>query len=300
MFLNGIGLVQSVYRLARWRPDVVFCKGGFVCVPVGLAAYMMRIPIVLHDSDAHPGLANRILARFAQTIATGTPQDDYVYPTHKTHYIGVPVDHAFTRKYSPAERERLKVAQGVASGRPLVVVTGGGLGAQQLNDAIIATLSHITTTASVVLISGVQHYADIAHQTRALKPSVFQVHAFVGKGMAEILAAADVVVTRAGATTILELAALAKPTILVPNPYLTGGHQLKNAAVYASADAVEVIDEGVLSRTPQKLAERIVTLVQDTERQQVLARNFQRFAMPNAADDMAALVVGAIRCQSSK
>ena len=74
-FKNILGVFQSLAKLIFWRPDVIFCKGGFVCVPIGLAAWLLRIPIVTHDSDAHPGLANRILAKFAKAIATGAPLD---------------------------------------------------------------------------------------------------------------------------------------------------------------------------------------------------------------------------------
>src|SRR6266496_2697962 len=89
-FVTLAGMCQSFWLLARFRPDVVFTKGGFVCVPLGLAAKWLRIPIVIHDSDSYPGLANRILSRWANAIATGSPVEHYPYPHEKTHYTGIP------------------------------------------------------------------------------------------------------------------------------------------------------------------------------------------------------------------
>ena len=85
------GTYQSIIKLNAWRPDVIFTKGGFVCLPIGLAARIMRVPLVIHDSDAHPGLTNRILARWADRILTGAPLEYYSYPHSITRYVGIPI-----------------------------------------------------------------------------------------------------------------------------------------------------------------------------------------------------------------
>jgi UDP-N-acetylglucosamine--N-acetylmuramyl-(pentapeptide) pyrophosphoryl-undecaprenol N-acetylglucosamine transferase len=287
------GFVQSFLKLLFWRPDVVFTKGGYVCLPVGLAAKLLRIPLVIHDSDAHPGLTNRILAKWATAIATGAPLKHYPYPTALSRYVGIPIAADFT-KFSMTEQRKAKEELGFNPDYPLVVVTGGGLGARRINDAVAATLHDLLSFTAVILVSGAAQYDEL----RALTPQnedAFQLHAFVSTGMATMLGAADVVVTRAGATTILELAALAKPTILIPNGYLTGGHQLKNAAAYAENGAVEVIDEHELDARPQLLVERLQLLVGDHVKQQRMSNAFYEFAKPHAAADMADMILGAVK-----
>ncbi len=288
-----VGFFESFARLIVWRPDVVFAKGGFVCLPIGLAAHVLHIPLVIHDSDAHPGLTNRILSRWATKIGTGAPLKFYSYPVNKTQYVGVPVRTEFT-PFSDGKRSEIKQALGLNAERPLVVVTGGGLGAARLNMAVASTLKELLTKTSVILISGEAQYDEM----RALTPSddpTYQLHAFVSNGMAEMLGAADVVVARAGATTILELAALAKPTILVPNGYLTGGHQLKNAAVYAEDGAVSVIDELDLEKNPELLVDEVFNLLADPDRMKKMGKAFHGFARPHAAGDMVEMILSTIR-----
>lgn len=290
--LAGVGFIQSIVKLLLWRPDVVFTKGGFVCLPIGYAARLLRIPLVIHDSDAHPGLTNRLLAKGATAIGTGAPLKYYPYPQNIARYVGVPISAEFT-PYSEARRREVKQQLGLDPARPLVVVTGGGLGAQRLNMAVATVLHELLQYTNVILISGEASYDDM----RSLTPQNddrYQLHAFISKGMADILGAADAVVARAGATTILELAALAKPTILVPNAYLTGGHQLKNAAVYAEKGAVTIMDEQQLEQAPELLIQTVRAILDDPARRKAMADAFHSFAKPNAAREMAELVLGAV------
>lgn len=288
-----IGFIESFVHLVQWRPDVVFTKGGFVCLPIGLAARVLGIPLVIHDSDAHPGLTNRLLARWATAIGTGAPLKFYNYPATKAQYVGVPVRADFA-PYSAAQQQAAKQALGFSGDRPLIVVTGGGLGAKRLNMAVATSLNDLLPRTDVILISGQSQYDEM----NALTPqddARYQLHAFVSSGMADMLGAADAVVARAGATTILELAALAKPTILVPNGYLTGGHQLKNAAVYAEKNAVLVIDEEELEKRPELLVDAVLNLLADPARMQAMGRAFYAFAKPDAAKDMAEMIVNAAK-----
>lgn len=288
IFFAGTGFVQSMTKLIIWRPDVIFTKGGFVCLPVGLAASILKIPLVVHDSDAHPGLTNRILSRWASAIATGAPLENYTYPAAITRYVGIPISDDFIR-LSPEDRTEAKRALGLDSARPLVVITGGGLGARRINDAVAAVLSELVEHMSVVLISGSGQYDEL----RALTPqadSRFQLHAFISEGMPQMLGAADVVVSRAGATTLLELAAIGAPTILIPNGQLTGGHQLKNADAYARSGAVKVLDEHTVDTDPHVLARAIIDLLRDESTRKDMAKKFHAFAKPNAARDVAEMV----------
>lgn len=295
MVYAGVGLVQSLYKLIIWRPDVIFTKGGFVCLPVGFAAHLLKIPLVIHDSDAHPGLTNRILARWANAIATGAPLENYTYPAAISRYVGIPIGEEFVR-LTAAEQRKVKEALGVPLDRPLVVVTGGGLGARRINDAVVAALDDLLQSVSVVLISGSGQYDELRSLTPLQNPN-FQLHAFVSQGMADMLGAADVVVSRAGATTLLELAAVAAPTILIPNGQLTGGHQLKNAEAYARNGAVHVLDEHVVDADPQQLVAAIQHVLKDTAGRKAMADAFHAFARPHAAADVAEMVIKAANPQ---
>lgn len=293
LFLVAAGVIQSVVKLLAWRPDVIFTKGGFVCLPVGFAAHLLRIPLVIHDSDAHPGLTNRILAKWATFIATGAPLEYYPYPKGKSYYIGIPIAEEFI-PFSASEQAAAKKELGLNPMRPLVVVTGGGLGAQRINDTTAAALDDILPFTSLVLISGSAHYDEL-RATTPQHDDRFQLHAFVSSGMATMLGAADVVVARAGATTILELAALAKPTILIPNAYLTGGHQLKNAKVYADKGAVEILDEDDLLQDPHVLATALKGLLGDASKRERMMKAFAAFSKPRAAAEMMDIIEKAIK-----
>lgn len=293
IFLIGIGFLQSLVKLIVWRPDVVFTKGGYVCLPVGLAARVLRIPLVIHDSDAHPGLTNRVLGRFASAIATGAPLEYYRYPIDRSRYVGIPISHEF-HVFTDEERRQAKQNLGLDPASPLVVITGGGLGARRINDTVVRALDGLLELSSVVLISGVGQYDELVALTPQNNPR-FQLLAFVSNGMPGLLGAADVVVTRAGATTILELAALAKPTILIPNEYLTGGHQLKNAAVYANRGAVLVLEEQKLEATPELLTTTIGQLLDDPRAQEAMSKAFHYFSKPHAARDMADMILSQVR-----
>ena len=288
----GIGVVQSIIKLLIWRPDVVFTKGGFVCLPVGFAAHLLDIPLVIHDSDAHPGLTNRILARWASAIATGAPLEHYPYDPKKSQYVGIPVDSRFT-PLTAAQQASAKKEWGVDPTQPLIVVTGGGLGAKRINDVIVGNVSKLLKLGSVVLVSGAGQYDELQDELPDDDPR-FQLHAFV-TDMPSLLGAADVVVARAGATTILELSALRKPTILIPNAKLTGGHQLKNAAVYTAKNAVVVVNEEEMEDRPKVLIDAIAELLDNPATARKMADRFHTFRRPDAAHKMAELILAARR-----
>ncbi len=292
-FLVGIGFFQSLAELIIWRPNVVFTKGGYVCLPVGIAARILRIPLVIHDSDAHPGLTNLILSKWATKIATGAPLEYYPYPASKTRYVGIPISSDF-HEFTSDERLAAREQWGISQDHPLIVVTGGGLGAQRINDTVALELDDLLKLGSLVLISGTGQYDEL----RSITPpnnDRFQLHSFISKDMATLLGAADVVVARAGATTILELAALARPTILVPNAKLTGGHQLKNAAVYQKANAAVVINEEEMINDPQILLSAIKSVLSNPDESDKMAQLFAKFTRPDAARDVADMIISSAK-----
>ena len=282
-----IGFVQAVCKLILWRPDAIFLKGGFVCLPVGWAARLLNVPYVVHDSDAHPGLTNRLLAPHAKFIATGAPLVYYPYDKSKSYYVGIPISGEF-HPLDNAKRRAIKCEYGFDETQPLIVVTGGGLGAKRINDAIVKLKPRLTARASVLLITGVGQYDIIRQQVS--DDANFKLTAFVSSGMAQLLGAADIVVARAGATSILELAAVGAPSILVPNGRLTGGHQLKNAKVYEDAGAVLIADEEKFKDDENLLYAKIDQLLSDDNLRQDLHKKIRKFAKPNAASETAKLI----------
>ncbi|NTW62143.1 hypothetical protein HGB25_01890 [Candidatus Saccharibacteria bacterium] len=288
-----VGLIQSITKLVIWRPGAIFFKGGYVCLPVGIAAHLLRIPYVIHDSDTHPGLTNRVLSKWATQIATGAPIDNYPYPAEKTHYVGIPIAPEF-HKFSSEERVLARKKWGIRVDRPLVVVTGGGLGAEPINNVVTGNLDVLLGLGSLVLVSGSGQYDSL----RSLVPpnsDRFQLHSFIAKDMALLLGAADVVVSRAGATFILELAAMAKPTILIPNRKLTAGHQLKNATMYEEKGAVVVVDEVAMVSNPDLLVSAIRGLLTDRVKMSAMSDKFEGFARHGAARDVANMVISTAR-----
>jgi len=293
IFFVITGFIQSVGKLLIWRPDVVFTKGGYVCLPVGIAAHFLNIPLVIHDSDAHPGLTNRILSRFADEIATGAPLEFYSYPKDRTHYVGIPVSkecHRFSDKEIISAKEQFNLN----IDKKLIVITGGGLGAKRINDSVVKIIKDLLRLGSVVLISGSAQYDELKDKLPKNSRD-FQLLSFVSEGMISLLGASDLVIARAGATTILELAALEKPTILIPNGQLTGGHQLKNAAVYENKGAVLVLKETEMLANPHSIIDYAKKILSNDSFANKLSKEFVKFAKPNSAKDMAEIIVGAIK-----
>lgn len=294
MFLVGVGLLQSLIYLRKVKPDVVFTKGGFVCLPVGLAAKMLHIPLVIHDSDAHPGLTNRLLAKYAMAIGTGAPVDNYSYPKERTHYIGIPVAPEF-RPLTAAQQQKCKAALGLHdTKKPLLVVTGGGLGARNINRAVATIANQILDKVAILHFTGTANYQETLkaapeHIDYIIKPFT--------PGLATALGAADVVITRAGATSLAELASMAKPIIIIPNAHLASGHQLKNAAVYTKAGAAVVLDEETITLDNRKLTRIVLALAASDKKRDQLGQRLHKFAHPSAALDMAALIVEAATVQ---
>lgn len=288
-FKIAIGTIQSLVKLIAWRPDVIFCKGGFVCLPVGIAGAILGIPLVIHDSDAHPGLTNRILSRWARQIATGAPLEYYDYPRHKTTYTGIPVRAGFA-PVSQSKQQQLKEQLGFRGDQPLVLITGGGLGARRINEAAIYCQDLFAGNQQVLHITGNDQYQTIVSQLKNDQKN-YQVKPFISQNIEQYLQAADVVVARAGMTSLLELAALHKPSIIIPNAYLTGGHQVKNANVFASKDAIVVLDEEQFINNKNVFFTTVNQLITDEARKSKLANAIASFAMPNAAKEVAQIVI---------
>lgn len=287
MFKTIIGFFQSLGQIIRFKPDVVFVKGGFVCLPVGLAARLMGVPIVVHDSDARPGLTNRIVGRWAQAIATGSPLENYNYDQNISKYVGVPISSSF-RPFSDDEQKQAKVQLGFDPNKLLLVVTGGGLGSTSINQAIASVAqSIIDMDVQIYHIVGRDNYQNFK-QSLEVDDSRYQFVPFVYDQMNQVLGSADLVVSRASATFIQELAGLAKPVVLVPAKTL--GDQLKNAEAYRQSNSALVLTDDEISQPAEFLAQLKQLLESKSDRER-LAKSLHQYAKPNASQDVAVLLV---------
>lgn len=291
-----MGIVQAYRLLRELRPAVVFVKGGFVGVPVGLAAAALRIPYITHDSDALPGLANRIIARWARWHAVALPKEVYAYPQDKTITVGVPLSHQYA-PLSAAAIAKVRLQVGLPARGRVLMITGGGLGAARLNHAVLHCAGELLERYSdlrLVHIAGRGHEAALRQQYKTLLPDAFNKRVMV-KGFITNLhlysAAADIIVTRAGATSIAEFAAQHKACIVVPNPLLTGGHQLKNAQVLAEDNAIRLVTEDKLVQDERALMPAITDLFDNPERIKVLEKRLSAFSQPDAAKRLAMLLL---------
>ncbi|HEX8350771.1 MAG TPA: UDP-N-acetylglucosamine--N-acetylmuramyl-(pentapeptide) pyrophosphoryl-undecaprenol N-acetylglucosamine transferase, partial [Hymenobacter sp.] len=283
-----IGLVQCWLLLGKIRPDAILLKGGFVGVPVGLAAAARKLPFVTHDSDAIPGLANRLVSRWARMHAVALPPAEYPYPPGSTVQVGVLVEPNF-RPINPEQQAIYKQRLELPPLLPVLLITGSSSGAQRLNEAAVTIVDKLLTD-----------YPDlhIVHQTGKGKLEVYgpyrharlQVIEFM-RPMYVYTGAADVVVARASANTAAELGIQGKAVVLVPNPQLAEGHQLKNAERLLAQNAVLCVPENAHATDALALDNAIRTLLNDPTQRQALATQLQRITIADAAYKLAYILL---------
>jgi len=287
------GFFHARRLLKQIQPSDVFSKGGFVVVPVGMAAHFQRIPIITHDSDAVPGLANRLIGRWAKVHATGLSAHNYPYPKESIFYTGIPIDERISKTAS-SDLEASKQALDVPKDDLVILVGGAGLGSLTINNKMVASATAIFNKypqLHIFHITGSQHEADVkqgyANVFQPAQLTRVRVMGFTPE-FYKFSAAADLVITRAGATTIAELAAQGRPTILIPAPFLTGGQQLKNATELESKKAAVVLPNDV---TVEQLSAKIIGLLGNKTELKRLSSNISKLARPEAAAELANLIV---------
>jgi UDP-N-acetylglucosamine--N-acetylmuramyl-(pentapeptide) pyrophosphoryl-undecaprenol N-acetylglucosamine transferase len=288
----AVGLVQSWRLLRRFKPAGLFIKGGFVAVPVGLAAGWLGIPYVTHDSDAIPGLANRLIAKRAVKHAVAMPLEAYNYPKEKTVRVGVPVDQAFAAP-SKQQVQAWRAELHIAAKAPVICLTGGGNGSELLNTTLIQLRPQLMAAEPELVIL---HIAGRLHQAAVQAaygddPAV-RVLGFTSD-LPKYTGVADVVITRAGATSLADFARQKRACVVIPNPLLTGGHQIKNAQVLADEQAIAVVEEAAMRHDPTVLATVILDLLRHPQKRTALAQHLGEQARPGAASDLARLLLEA-------
>jgi UDP-N-acetylglucosamine--N-acetylmuramyl-(pentapeptide) pyrophosphoryl-undecaprenol N-acetylglucosamine transferase len=258
---NLIKLIQgwwAAYRLGhRERPDVMFATGGYASVPVALAAWTLRVPILVYLPDIEPGLAVRLIARLASRVAV-TVEDSRAYlPRHKVVVTGYPVRSSF----HGLDREQARASLGVRQEEPVLLVFGGSRGARSINQALSAVLPQLLDITQIVHVSGKLDWSWINDRREAL-PAALQAryHAFpyLHEEMGYALAVADLTVCRAGASTLGELPFFGLPAVLVPYPH-AWRYQRVNAEWLAGREAAVVLEDEQLDRELLPTVQRLLS-----------------------------------------
>jgi UDP-N-acetylglucosamine--N-acetylmuramyl-(pentapeptide) pyrophosphoryl-undecaprenol N-acetylglucosamine transferase len=295
-----IGVAQARRLVRRFRPSVVFSTGGFVSVPTVVAA-RGRAPIVTHEQTAILGLATRINARFANTLAIS--YESTAPSAQRLHRRVVVTGNPVRGFLAGGDADRARGRWGFDPSLTLLYVTGGSLGASPLNQRIAKLLPELLHHTQVLHQAGAATFnSDAASLTQARDAwpaelrARYQVVEFVGDELADLYAAADLVIGRAGAGTVAELAALGKPSILIPLPGTGGDEQTRNARLLAEAGAAVLIPQA--EATPERLRHEILSILADAGRRGAMAEAARSVGRVDAAARLADVVLGLHRRQS--
>ncbi len=278
---KAAGAVLTAWRLlGELRPGAVMGGGGYVAGPVGLAAVLRRIPLVLTEADSHLGVANRMLAPFARRVCLAFPLEGRDGERYRVTGRPVPAPAADRA----AARERF----GIAADERVLVVFGGSLGARTINDAAVEAFAR-ADDLHVLHAAGERDLAALRERLAQAPAGHYDLRGFVD-GFGDALLAGDLVVARAGGS-IFEVAAAGRPAILVPYPFAAGDHQAANARWMERAGAAVVVPDGEL--TPERLAREVAALLDDPARLAAMAAASKGLARPDAAREIAGELVRA-------
>lgn len=287
IFLLGLGIIQSFWKVWLFMPDVVFSKGGYGSVPVVIVAWLYRIPILIHDSDAIPGLANRFLSFFSKRVAVSFEQAAKYFKSYQVAITGNPVreDLLFGSKQKAGEIFKLSFT------KPILVISGGSQGSRKINNVILEILPQLLPKVEVIHQTGQNNYEEVKNSTRSVDDNLknfYHPTPFFKDEYKDVLMAADLILSRAG-STINEIAAAGKPSILIPLENSAAGHQRENAYVFARGGASLVIEEPNL--TLHLLLSRIVELLDNKELLKTMGEHAKKMSRPEAARLIAEEVV---------
>lgn len=288
LVIIGVSALRAIGLVRRFRPDVVLGFGGYVSIPVGIAAVLCRVPLVLHEQNSVPGLANRFLARWATAIGV-TYESSVPLLRSSTRVVvtGNPVRPEVLESGHDEGREML----GIPAEATMLLVFGGSRGARHINDVIAASARELTLRGDryVVHVAGRDEAASVRERIAAqgIDEGRYSVVAYIDE-MGLALAAADVVVARAGATSIAEITALGRAAVLVPYPYATDDHQTGNARAVQEAGGAVVVADAALD-DPSFIA-TVVGLLEDPQARATMAAASASLGRPDAAVRVTSLV----------
>ena len=285
------GYGQSRQIINRFRPDVLFVTGGYVCVPVTLAARLAGVPVIIYLPDIEPGWAIKFLARFAQRVAVTSPDAQQFFAARPglTVVTGYPVQaDLFTWREAGQAAARRQL--GLSDELPVLLVFGGSRGARSINRALTSQLEDYLRVCQVLHVSGTLDEADMRARQAALPADLqgrYHLWPYIHEEKAAALVAADLMVARAGASVMGELPAVGLPGILVPYPY-AGAHQTLNAQYLARQQAAIILDNADLG---EQLKTTILDLLADKARLAAMRTASAGLAQPEAAARLAQQIV---------
>lgn len=296
------GLCQAYAKVKKFNPDVVFGKGGYASVPVVTAAGWQHKKILIHESDTSPGLANRKMAKYATKIALTFPQSAKFFDRDKVVITGNPIRAGITG----GSLEKSLKTFNLAGDKPILFITGGSFGARTINRVVVAALPKLLETYQVIHQCGQVGLDEVVGALRQkfgavnvvqqgnnyyLRDRGYRLRPFLElEEMADAYAGAKLVISRAGASSLSEIAAVGKPSILIPLPTSSSrGEQITNAAVYERAGASTVIMNEEL--TAEKLLAAIKQLVGDAATLTAMGQAARKLAHPEAATRIAEEII---------
>ncbi|MBU8915370.1 undecaprenyldiphospho-muramoylpentapeptide beta-N-acetylglucosaminyltransferase [Neobacillus sp. 114] len=237
-FLKGVRDSKKI--LKEFKPDIVIGTGGYVCGPVVYAAAKLHIPTIIHEQNSVPGLTNKFLSRYVSKIAICFDEAKEFFPKDKVVFTGNPR----ASEVIGTDGIKGRLSAGLSTTEPCVLIVGGSRGARPINEAVIKAIPEFAGKPYQVLyVTGEVHYEDVKKEAELIgSPKNVVIKPFI-HNMPEVLAGTDLVVARAGATTLAELTSLGIPSILIPSPYVTNNHQEKNARSLSSHGAAQVLLE---------------------------------------------------------
>ncbi len=280
------GILVALWKLFILYPDVVLAKGGYASVPTSLAAWMIGIPVFIHESDVVPGRANMLLSKIAKKVFISYEAAQQYFPQHKTVYIGQPVRRALLHPAGEGVESLFELETGV----PLLWVFGGSQGAKKINDSILAILKDVLYHVQIIHQTGPKNLDEVVRIAageldKYPHASRFHPVAYLDElSIRRIAGVAKLVIGRAG-STLFEIAAWKIPSIIVPIPVSNADHNRKNAYAYAEYGGAVIIEESNL--TPEILRTEILRIISDDQVQKSMSESAYRFATPKAADQLA-------------
>jgi len=288
-FIVLAGFARSVAVLASRRPAAAVGTGGFVSMPPILAAQALRIPTVLQEQNSYPGLATRSLSRWASSVHTSFEETaEHLPRAREIALSGNPVRSEFEATDRAESRKKL----GLSPTGAVVLFVGGSGGAVRINEAVMGAAGRLSELGVELVVQTGSADVDRVRSALAAVDTRVVVEPFFDD-MATAYSASDLVVSRSGATAIAEIEIVGRPSLLVPYPYATEGHQMKNARAVESAGAAVVVPDDEL--TGERLADEVSELLNDRTRLALMAQRAGTLARPDAAEQVAGAVLALVQ-----
>jgi UDP-N-acetylglucosamine--N-acetylmuramyl-(pentapeptide) pyrophosphoryl-undecaprenol N-acetylglucosamine transferase len=281
------GLFQGFWKIFSLYPDVIFGKGGYASFPTMVAARILRIPVIIHESDSAPGVVNKWSGRFAKRVAVSFEEAGKYFPPQKVAWTGQPV--RMELENAAAKEKALEYFK-LEQDRPVVLILGGSQGAELINNAVLDALPRLVQSYQVIHQTGVRNFKTVSGQADVIltgnsEKGRYNSTAFLNPlAMKMAAGAADIIISRAG-STLFEIASWGVPSILIPFNKSNGDHAKKNAFNYARAGACSVIEE--MNMTGNILMSEIDRILGDEKTKSRMASSAKAFYKPDAAKKIA-------------